>query len=538
MSIWNKRRKEKRQNIPHIKMKNNQHRELNGKLEDTIYFIKEILGSNDDFVIRRFSIYGAHSAAICYFSNLVEQQTINYEVLKPLMKMPEYIDKDKLKNDRILKVLAEEVLYHGEIKEESNLGKLIDAVLAGETILVIDGVTNAFHLDTYYVEKRAIAPPETEQVIIGPREGFIERLGTNLGLLRYRLPTADFRVKTLKVGRLTKSKVAICYLDGIADQALVDEVESRLKKIDIDAVLDVGYLEQYIEDNHYTPFTQTLLTERPDSTVGNLIEGRVAILVDGSPFTMLVPAVFNQFYQATEDYSTRFIMGSFTRFIRMFALVFSLVFPALYVSFISFNPELLPTEFAVAVAGGRAGVPYSAVIEVLILEGSMEILREATVRLPKQIGNALSIVGVLIIGQAAVQAGLSSPITVVVIAITTIGSFATPVYNASFALRALRFPLAILAGIFGLYGVMVGLIVILNHMLSLKSFGVPYLSPTSPWNAQGMKDSVIRFPFWKMSFRPVMFHSTNKIRENTSKSSRTTQRQPLSSQPNKDKRDD
>lgn len=538
MFIWNKNRKEKRQNIPHIKLKNNQQRELNGKLEDAIHYIKEILGHNDDFVIRRFSIFGAYSAAICYFSNLVEQQTINYEVLKPLMKMPEYIDKEKLKIDRIMKVLAEEVLYHSVIKEENNLGKLIDAILTGETILIIDGVTNAFHLDTFYVEKRAIAPPETEQVIIGPREGFIERLETNLGLLRYRLPTADFRVKTMKIGRLTKSKVAICYLDGIADQALVDEVESRLKKIDTDAILDVGYLEQYIEDNHYTPFTQTLLTERPDGTVGNLIEGRVAILVDGSPFTMLVPAVFNQFYQATEDYSNRFIMGSFTRFIRMFALVFSLVFPALYVSVISFNPELLPTEFAVAVAGGRAGVPYSAVIEVLILEGAMEILREATVRLPKQIGNALSIVGVLIIGQAAVQAGLSSPITVVVIAITTIGSFATPVYNASFALRALRFPLAILAGLFGLYGVMVGLIIILNHMLSLKSFGVPYLSPTSPWNAQGMRDSVFRFPFWKMSFRPKMFQSANKVRENTNKSSRSTYRQPLSSQSNKDKRNE
>ncbi|MCJ7840066.1 spore germination protein [Lederbergia sp. NSJ-179] len=523
MPIWKSKKKKKIKQIPHTTMSKQQERKINGQLQDTIDFINRLLGDNDDFIVRRFSIYGKHSAALFYISNLVEQSTIHREILKSLMEMPDHIDAEELKQEVILDTLAEKVLYQGELKREKQLVKLIEAILAGETVLTIDGVQEAFHIETRSVDKRAVDSPETEQVIIGPREGFIERLGTNIGLLRYRLPTADFCIKTLKVGRLTKSKVAICYLKGISNQALVDEVEKRLKKINIDAVLDIGYLEQYIEDYHYTPFTQTLLTERPDSTIGNLIEGRVAILVDGSPFAMVVPAVFNQFYQATEDYSTRFVMGSFSRFVRMFALVFSLIVPSLYVSFISFNPELVPTEFAVAVAGGRSGVPYPAVVELLILEGAMEILREATIRLPKQIGNALSIVGVLIIGDAAVQAGLSSPITVVVIALTTIASFATPVYNASFALRFLRFPLAILAGLFGLYGVMVGLIMILNHMLSLKSFGVPYLSPTAPWHTQEMKDSVIRFPFWWMPKRPSMFQSENKTRVKESKESITSQ---------------
>lgn len=531
MSIWKRKgnkRKKSNLNIPHSQMEQYKDDEINGNLEDTVDFIQSLLGDNDDFIIRRLSIYGTHTAVLFYFSNLVNQEVINHEILKPLMEYPDHIDAQDLTQGKILQTLSEQVLYQGELTREAKLIDIVDALLAGESALVIDGAMEAFHIDTRYVEKRAISQPETEQIIIGPREGFIERLGTNIGLLRYRLPTADFCIKTLKVGRLTKSKVAICYLKGISNQALIDEVEKRLEKIDIDAVLDIGYLEQYIEDNHYTPFTQTLLTERPDSAVGNLIEGRVAILVDGSPFAMLVPAVFNQFYQATEDYSTRFVMGSFQRFIRMFALVFSLIVPGLYVSFISFNPELLPTDFAVAVAGGRSGVPYPAVVEVLILEVAMEILREATVRLPKQIGNALSIVGVLIVGDAAVQAGLSSPITVVVIAVTTIASFATPVYSAAFALRLLRFPLAILAGLFGLYGLMVGLIMILNHMLSLKSFGVPYLSPTSPWNAQGMKDSVVRFPFWWMPKRPNMFQSKNKTREKVSKEAiKTRPNQPL-----------
>jgi spore germination protein KA len=244
---------------------------------------------------------------------------------------------------------------------------------------------------------------------LGPREGFIESIATNIALLRYRLPTPDFQVKTMKIGRLTKSTVAICYLKGIANETVIKEVEKRLSEIDIDAILDVGYLEQFIEDNPFSPFPQAQSTERPDKTVANLIEGRVAILVDGSPFSLLVPVVFNQFYQTTEDYSSRFLMGSFVRLARILALVFSLVFPSLYVSLIAFNPELLPTEFAVAVAGGRAGVPYPAVIEVLIIEVAMEILREATVRLPKQVGGALSIVGVLVIGQPLLKQAYPAP---------------------------------------------------------------------------------------------------------------------------------
>lgn len=318
----------------------------------------------------------------------------------------------------------------------------------------------------------------------------------------------------MKIGRMTKSTVAYCYLSGVASETVIQEVEKRLSEIDIDAIMDVGYLEQFIEDNPFSPFPQTQSTERPDRTVANILEGRVAILVDGSPFALMVPVVFNQFYQTTEDYSSRFLMGSFTRIARMLALVFSLIFPSLYVSFISFNPELLPTEFAVAVAGGRAGVPYPAVIEVLIIEIAMEILREATVRLPKEVGGALSIVGVLVIGQAAVEAGLSSPITVVVIALTTIGSFATPAYTAAFALRMLRFPIMILAGIFGLYGVMIGIIYIFNHMLSIKSFGVPYMAPVSPEDYQGMKDVVIRSPLWWMPKRPKFLQPDNENRLN------------------------
>lgn len=498
--------------LPHDQLEQQKEDHLDVELSSNLEWFQNILGENDDFVIRQFQVFGSYSAALLYISDFVDQLTVNHDILKPLMNKPSHLKDKEIRRGNLKEVLLNEVLYHSKIKEKTKKVDIVTAILKGETIVMIDGLTEALGIGTRKVEKRSITQPDTEQVILGPREGFIETIGTNISLLRYRLQTPDFRVKTYEVGRLTKSKVAICFIEGIANDALVEEVEYRISNIDIDGVLDAGYLEQFIEDNHISPFPQVQTSERPDKVVGNMMEGRVAILVDGSPFALMVPVVFNQFYQTAEDYSSRFLMGSFARVARVLALVFSLIFPSLYVSFISFNPELLPTEFAVAVAGGRAGVPFPAVIEVLIIETAMEVLREATVRLPKQVGGALSIVGVLVVGQAAVEAGLASPITVVVIAMTTIGSFAIPAYSAAFALRMLRFPIVILSGIFGLYGVVVGVIVIFNHMLSLKSFGVPYMSPVSPINIEGTKDVVIRSPLWSMHKRPKFLHTANRDR--------------------------
>ncbi|CAG7646511.1 spore germination protein [Paenibacillus allorhizosphaerae] len=485
---------------------------LTSNLEETIQFVTDLLGSSEDFTLRRLHVFGEHPAVMFYMSNMNDKSTMNTDILKPLMYTPDHLVGKPIPLDKLRDILLYETLYFNKVASITKRSVLIEQILRGGTVVVVEGLSEAIGLDTAQVEKRAIQHPDTEQVIRGPREGFIEQLGTNISLLRYRLPTTDFHVKTMQIGRITKSKVAICYLKGIANDALVSEVEKRLSVIDIDGVLDVGYLEQYIEDNHHSPFPQTQNTERTDKAVANMLEGRVIILVDGSPFALIVPTVFSQFYQTAEDYSERYLMVSFIRVARLLALAFSLVTPSLYVAIISFNPELIPTEFAVAVSGGRAGVPFPSAVEVLIMEASMEVLREATIRLPQQIGGALSIVGVLVIGQAAVSAGFVSPITVVVIALTTIGSFATPAYNAALALRLLRFPLIFLAGMFGLYGVMVGLILIANHMLSLKSFGVPYITPLVPGSFQGMKDTLFRAPLWSMKKRPSMLHTPNDTR--------------------------
>jgi spore germination protein KA len=489
---------------------------LTGSLEDSINFIQTILGENDDLIIRKFRVFGQYEAVMVYFMNMIDQEAVNLDIMRPLMTVPAHLSPASIEIDRLKKVLLYDTLYHSMGKLENKISALIDVILRGQTIVFVEGMDEAFIIGTTKVDKRGIDQPQTEQVIRGAREGFIEQLGTNVTLLRYRLPTTDFTIKYMEIGRLTKSRVAVCYIKGVANDALLEEVERRLNAIDIDGVLDVGYLEQFIEDNHVSPFPQIQNTERPDKAVANLLEGRVIIMVDGSPFALIAPSIFTQFYQTTEDYAERFLMVSFIRLARLLALVFSLVTPSLYVAVISFNPELIPTKFAVAVAGGRAGVPFPSMVEVLMMEVSMEVLREATLRLPQQVGGALSIVGVLVIGQAAVAAGFVSPITVVVVALTTIGSFATPAYNAALALRLQRFPLVFLAGMFGLFGVMVGLILIVNHMLSLKSFGVPYMSPIVPGNFEGMKDTVIRGPLWWMKKRPALLHTPNRERVGSS----------------------
>nr|WP_238357461.1 spore germination protein [Cohnella zeiphila] len=497
---------------PDRRLEEVRHTDMSGRLEEVVRVINGLLGDNDDFVMRELRIFGRHPAVIFYYSNMVDQAGINSDVLKALMYPPPQFREEAAPRGRLKEVILCDALHHTEVKLESDLASLVEGVLRGQAVIAVDGIDEAYVVNTRSILKRSIDTPATEQVIRGPREGFIELLGTNLSLIRYRLQTCDLRIKSMELGRRTQSKVAICYLEGVVSPDLVKEVNRRLSQVDIDAVLDSGYLEQYIEDNHYSPFPQVQYTERPDKVVANLLEGRVAIMVDGSPLALLVPTVFNQFYQTVEDYTERFLLMSAIRLARLVALVFSLIFPSLYVSIISFNPELIPTEFAVAVAGGRAGVPFPAIVEVLVMEVSMEVLREATIRLPQQVGGALSIVGVLVVGQAAVAAGFASPITVVIIALTTIGSFATPAYNAALALRLLRFPLVIMAGIFGLYGVMIGLILIANHLLSLKSFGVPYLSPLVPGNFQGMKDLIARAPLWWMWRRPSFLFTGDKHR--------------------------
>ncbi|KPV43732.1 spore gernimation protein GerA [Alicyclobacillus ferrooxydans] len=476
----------------------------------TLNVLRSMFDKNDDLTTRTIDILGHYEVTVLYLSNFVNNERVNQDILKPLMETNN--SNLFVKRGQVVQFLLKQVLNFGEAYAESMLTKLAEALFRGNTVILVESLNEAIVVSTRSVDHRTPSQPETEQAIRGARDGFIESIGVNMSLIRYRLQTPDLRMESMEIGRLTKTKIAVCYIEGIADPDVVKRVRERLNKIDIDSVLDAGTLEQYIEDNHWSPFPQLQNTERPDKSCAAMLEGRVVILTDGTPFALIAPTTFVQFYQVIDDYSERWVMGTLVRAVRLVSLIFSLVLPSLYVAVISFNPELIPTKFAVAVASGRAGVPFPAVIEVLVMEVSMEVLREATLRLPQQVGGALSIVGVLVVGQAAVSAGFVSPITVVVVALTTIGSFATPAYNAAIALRILRFLLILLAGTFGLYGIVVGLILILNHMLALRSFGVPFWSPYAPFKAEGMKDAPIRAPLWTMYLRPKEMSPENDRR--------------------------
>lgn len=479
------------------------------QLDTNLNILKDLFKNDSDLTIREFKIFGQSRAALVYLSSIVDKTIINQDILKPLM------DKNKslaISQANAKQLIFEETIYQSEGREETQFDLVIEEILRGYTVVLIDSVPTAFLLETFDVTQRAISQPESEQTVRGPRDGFIESLNTNISLIRYRLPTSDLRVKPHELGKLTKSKVALFYMDGITNDYIIQEVEERLNNIEIDRILDAGNIEELIQDNPRSPFPQIKYTERPDVVVSNILEGRVALIVDGSPFALIVPATLVQFLQTPEDYNEQYILSSAIRSIRILSLTISLIMPSLYVAAISLHPELIPTRFAIAITSGRTGVPFPLFIEVFIMEIAMEILREATIRMPKQVGAALSIVGVLVIGQAAVEAGFASPLTVVIIALTTIGSFATPSYNIAVALRLLRFPMLVMTSLLGLYGFMISWILISNHVLTLRSFGVPYMHPFSPGNWSDLKDSFIRFPLRWLKYRPDTLNTKNKRR--------------------------
>jgi len=307
----------------------------------------------------------------------------------------------------------------------------------------------------------------------------------------------------------------ITYIQDLSDETLIEEITQRIKRIDIDGILESGYIEELIQDNSYSPFPQVLVTERPDTAVSNLLEGRVVIVVDGTPFVLIAPTTFYSLFQSGEDYYHHFVISTATRWLRLIFLFISLLLPSLYVAVITYHQEMVPTKLLLTMVDSREAIPFPALVEALLMEITFEGLREAGLRLPKQVGAAVSIVGALVIGQAAVAAGLVSDPMVMVVALTGIASFTIPRYNIAIPFRLLRFPIMLLAGTFGFIGIMMGLLAIIIHLSTLRSFGVPYLSPLAPMKRRDMKDTLIRAPLWKLNTRPHLTGEYNKYRQSS-----------------------
>lgn len=481
---------------------------ISESLDVNIARVKEIMGHEEsgDLIIRQFQIGGdpTFQAAIVYIDSMIDNAIVDNLIMRSEMfdardrRVEEPVTKQNL-----FDYIKKYSLTINEIAEIEKMQKVISSILNGDTVLIIDGSQKAFDLNTKGWEHRPVSEPSAESVVRGPREAFTETLRVNTALLRIRLKDPNLRMKTLNVGERTNTYVALAYIRGIVEERLLAEIENRIKNIHIDGILDSGYIEQLIEDSHWSPFPTVQNTERPDKTVANLLEGKVAIIVDGTPFVLIAPTVFSQLYQSPEDYYERFWMSSFIRLIRFFSLFITMMAPALYIAFTAFHPEMIPDQLLIAISAGRATVPFSSFLEAAIMWFTIEVLREASIRLPGLIGPTIGIVGALVIGQSAVQAGLVSPMMVIIISLTMLASFTVPTYSASIAIRVLGFPMMVMAGIFGLYGMMLFLIVIVLHLSTLKSFGVPYLAPIAPYHSRDMKDMIFRAPWRWMIRRPV-----------------------------------
>ncbi|WP_128104621.1 spore germination protein [Paenibacillus sp. DCT19] len=493
---------------------------ITGNYDTDLISIKETFGKNADVHLREFTIRGTNTrAAVMFTEGLTDMNLMDEYLIKSLMfeGVPEQTQGEFVQDnnaDFLTSYLKEQLLPVSQVQETQSLQELSIAVLLGKNALLVDGLPGAMLIGTAKGKTRGVDEPLSEGLLRGPRIGFTEELSDNTGILRRHGSNQSLFIEKFEVGSRVKKDLAIAYIQDIADPKLVAEVQKRIQEMDMDDMLESGYVEQLIEDSTLSPFQQILNTERPDRVMGALLEGRVAILLDGTPFVLVVPVTFSMLLQSPEDYYERWIPGTFLRMLRFMSAMLALLAPALYISFISFHPGLIPTKLVLTIIETRTGVPFPSLIEVLIMELSIEILREAGIRLPKPIGPAMGIVGGLIIGQAAVQAGIISQFLVIVVAVTAISSFTIPVYSAGLTLRILRFVAMFSAAVLGLFGVVMFFLLVCTHLSRLSSFGVPYVAPAVPYHLGEWKDFFIRAPLNMMRKRPIM---TNPIDEDRKK---------------------
>lgn len=505
-----------RSQSPQVKSEEKVDSRLSKDVEENLDKFKAFLKESTDMVFREFKLgISAIHCALVYVDGLIDRNIIHDMILRPMMYEIATLESNlehPIDPEEAYEFARDHAITIADIKEIETLDESILWVLSGEVALIIDGFDTILILSARGWAVRGITEPDSEGVIRGAREGFTETLRTNTALLRRKCKDPNMVIKTIKLGRRSKSDVAYVYIKGITNPELIKDVEERLSTIDVDHILDSGQLEQFIEDNAMTPFPQIQVTERPDKAVANLLEGRIILMVDNSPFALLVPTAFTQFFQSPEDYNERWIVASFIRALRWIASFLAVFTPAIYIAAVSYHPGLLPTDLALSISAARVWVPFPAVVEGLLMELTIELLRESGARLPKPIGQTIGIVGGLIIGDAAVRAGITSPIMIIVVAVTAIASFVIPTYSAAIGLRLIRFPMMILAGLLGLYGVMIGFIILNIHLVSIKSFGISYMSPQGPLILNDMKDFIVRFPNTMLRKRPIEFSAIDMDR--------------------------
>lgn len=433
---------------------------------------------------------------LLYLNSLVDDETVAWAT-------------DQFAAFTAVRTAGLELPVRGRLRPLDGSSAAVEVLLEGN-LVVVNGEMLAVEAQGWL--KREPQEPETERVIRGPREGFTETLADNIGLVRRWIRDPSLQVEELRVGRRTKTRVVLVYLADVAPPRMVSEVRRRLEALDLDGILESGYIQQLITDRRASIFPLIQATERSDRIAAGILEGRVAILVDKSTTSLLVPVTINELYQTPEDYYLSFWVGSFLRLIRLLGNNLAVALPGLYIAVTDFHPELLPTQLALAIAGTRTRVPVPLLAELFIMEIAVEVFREAGLRLPGSVGQTLGMVAGSVLGLTAVQAGFVSPATLVVVAVTAIASFTGPNYEVGVTWRLLKFMLAIAAALFGLHGLTIAGILVLVHAADLKSFGVSYLAPWAPLQWEELGDAPVRKPFWARWHRPETYRPRNKLR--------------------------
>lgn len=430
-------------------------------------------------------------AAVIHLDGLADENIINENIMTPLIQCLK--ESSQVVTVEEIEEQIPQMLTVSQLTIKENWHEFVSAVLTGDTVILLNGSSKIFIGNTKKLQSRAVTEPTSQTVVRGPKDSFTENLRTNTSLIRARIQDSNLRLDSMKIGSVTHTDIGIMYIQGNADERIVEEIKERLKGIKVDGILESNYIEEFIRDDRTTIFPLLLNTERPDAVVGNLLEGRIAIIVQGTPFVLIAPAIFSQFFQSPEDYYQNYYISSFLRVLRFGSFFLSMYASAIYLALITHHQGLIPNTLMVSLMAQRERVPFPAIVEIVVMELAFEMLREAGIRMPRAIGPAVSIVGALILGQAAVEAGFVSAAVVIIVAISAISNFTLPSTSIVNAARGFRFILILISAFIGLYGILLMTLCIWLHISSLRSFGIPYFSPFAPFDFKEQKDALARF---------------------------------------------
>lgn len=479
-------------------------------LKSNIDYIKYIFSDCGDIVYREF--FAGCNMCLVYIDNITNSVAIEESILTNLMNRSdmhgdgnEFIDRSLL-----------EVVSVKDVKKIYTFQEVINAILSGDTVILCDEADSALQASTKGFPTRGVGSVKTEVSVLGPKDAFNESIAVNIVLIRRRIKNTKLKLKRMKIGTGTKTDIAVMYMEGIVNNEILKNVEKSLENVDIDGVYDSGYIEQLIEKEFTSPFPQIQITERPDKTASSLMEGRIAIVVDNSPYVILLPAPLNEFFQSADDYYERWEIMSFIRFMRYVGAFLAISLPGLFIALAVYNPSVLPVSLALKIAGSRQNIPFPTAAEMLVMEIAFELLIEAGIRLPSPVSSTIGIAGGIIIGQAAVEAGIVSPMIIIISALTAICTYVIPNTSVTAGIRIFKYIIIFTSSFFGLFGFWIGILLLLIHLSSIKTFGIPYLYPFCSASENGysdLKDSIFRLPLFMIKKRPVYANKENRKKQ-------------------------